>query len=64
MSENDTLKAMDNCSCNCVPVIFDTQSNGVVISVTFCESESYSDVRSAILELLTSAYEQRLRDSV
>lgn len=64
MSENDTLKAMDNRSCNCVPVILDMQNNGVVISVSFCESEPYDDIRSAILELLTNAYEQRLRDSV
>lgn len=64
MNGKEVFDSTNHNSCARVPSIPDTQNNGVSISVSFCESESHSDIRSAILELLTNAYEQRLRESV
>ena len=64
MNGKDFFDSTNHNNCARVTIIPDTQNNGVSISVTFCESETHSDIRSTILELLTNAYEQRLRDSV
>jgi len=64
MNGKDFFDSTNHNSCAREPIIPDTKNNGVSISVSFCESESHSDIRSAILELLTNAYEQRFRDSV
>ncbi len=64
MNGKAVTDSTNNHSCNREPIFPDVKNNGVAISVSFCESESHSDIRSAILELLTNAYEQRLRGSV
>ena len=46
---------------NTVPA-FRTENNGVEIIVTFREQAGERDVKSIILELLTGAYERRLRE--
>ena len=64
MNGKDFFDSTNHNNCARVPIIPDTRNNGVSISVSFSESESHSDIRSAILELLTNAYEQRLQDGV
>ena len=37
-----------------------TEENGVKITISFCEEPKHSDLKKRIVDLLTSAYENRV----
>ena len=40
--------------------VLKTEENGVKITISFCEEPKHSDLKKRIVDLLTSAYENRV----